>query len=49
MSYDPLMQAVVQFQQETGETVTKQTVAHVFRNAYTKSITIVNSFRASGG
>ena len=38
MSYDPLMQAVVQFQQETGETVTKQTVAHVFRNAYMKSV-----------
>ena len=44
-------QAVVQFQQETGETVTKQTFARVFRSAYMKSLnptTIVNSFRSSG-
>ena len=42
---------MVQFQQETGETVTKQTFAHVFRSVYVKSLnptTIVNSFRSSG-
>ena len=43
--------AVAEFQYETGECISKQTFARVFRIAYMKSVkpgTIINAFRASG-